>query len=156
MDRQKVFLRSLALGKANVQAKKRLIPTAQLTGKETGLGVRNLAYKRTANSPYPKGSDEDRKLSADAQAYSAKNRANLAQGTKDVVSGRALAEGVRVVGRGALSVARKGFEAIDKRVTPASYKRDKDNSNRMMRPDVQQETKRQIEKKEKLRKKLRE
>lgn len=58
---------------------------------------KGLDYERTIGSPYPKGSAEDRKLSADKAAYSAKNRANFAQGFKDVASGRALVEGVKVV-----------------------------------------------------------
>lgn len=60
---------------------------------------KKLDYQRVANSPYEAGSAEDRALSMASQEKVRRNRAALAQGVKDVASGRAAVEGVKVIGR---------------------------------------------------------
>jgi len=94
IDRKKVLARAMAIGKANAAAKKK-----------------KDSYSRVANSPYPRDSAEDRKLSADAKSFSARNRANLGQGVKDVVTGRAAVEGVRVLASGAAKGAKAVYNA---------------------------------------------
>lgn len=58
-------------------------------------------YSRVTSSPYPKGSAEDIKLSQDQAAFAAHNRHTLGQGISDVVTGRALVAGAKVVGSAA-------------------------------------------------------
>jgi len=84
--------------------------------KKAGLG-----YERTMTSPYPAGSAEDKKLSADSATYTARNRANLAQGVKDVVSGRAIVQGVKVIYRGTIGNALK-VEKRHKNITNSKGK----------------------------------
>lgn len=72
---------------------------------------KKLNYTRTSNSPYPAGSKEDMDLSMAYTARAKRNRAALAQGAKDVISGRAALEGAKVLGRGVGKGAKAVYDA---------------------------------------------